>query len=364
MNDDFLLKKLNLRRDENAYRRLEIAREGMIDFYSNDYLGIVRNNLLPNIHGLGTGSTGSRLLSGNNQLVEEVEAKISNFHQSPTGLIFNSGFDANMGLLSSVPQRGDTVIYDFLSHASIRDGIRLSNAQSFPFMHNDLDDLEKKLKVATRNIFVVTETVFSMDGDICPLIEMVELCEKYGANLVVDEAHATGVIGKNGEGLVQQNGLQERVFARIHTFGKGCGCHGAIILGSAMLREYLINFSRPFIYSTALPPETIAHISAAYDIFPGMNNERKQLEKLASLFREASIQYTRLESRTPIQGILVNSNEGARKLAARFQENRLDVRPILYPSVPKGGERLRIVLHAFNNERDLELLLNCLKNSS
>ena len=363
MNDDFLLIKLNRRQEENAYRQLYISQDGMIDFYSNDYLGLVRNNLLASGPGLPTGSTGSRLLSGNYKLVEEAEMKISRFHESQAGIIFNSGYDANVGLLSCVPQRGDTVLYDFLSHASIRDGIRLSFARSFSFMHNDLDDLEKKLKEATGNIFVVTESVFSMDGDICPLIEIVELCEKYGANLVIDEAHATGVIGERGEGLVQARKLQDRVFARVHTFGKACGSHGAIILGSSRLKEYLVNFSRPFIYSTALPPQTIAHICAAYEIFPGMTRERKQLDWLVGRFQSAFENYNCLESKTPIQGIIVSGNDRVRKLAANLRENNLDVRPILYPTVPKGAERLRIVLHAFNTEGELELLLNCLKNS-
>src|SRR5207249_2240995 len=156
--------------------------------------------------------------------------------------IFNSGYDANTGLLSCVPLRGDTIIYDYLSHASIRDGIRLSLALSFSFRHNDLEDLEKKLKMASGNIFVVTESVFSMDGDKAPLQQLINLCQQYHANVIVDEAHATGVIGNKGEGLVQALGLQKKCFARVHTFGKACGVHGAIILGTGILRHYLINF--------------------------------------------------------------------------------------------------------------------------
>ena len=158
-------------------------------------------------------------------------------------------------MLSSVPQKGDVIIYDQLSHASIRDGIRLSFASSFSFLHNDVDDLEKKLSAAAKssqNIFVVTESVFSMDGDMAPLNEISKLCEKYNAALIVDEAHATGIIGEKGEGLVQHLDLQQKCFATLHTFGKACGCHGAVILGSKQLKKYLINFARPFIYSTAL----------------------------------------------------------------------------------------------------------------
>src|SRR5690349_12607341 len=178
-NDDFLNKKLEERKQQNAFRTLRVTKE-KIDFCSNDYLGIVKNNLLREASNVNrewrTGSTGSRLLSGNYKLIEEAEKEIAVFHQSETALIFNSGYDANVGLLSSVPQRGDTILYDYLSHASIRDGIRLSFAHAFSFAHNDTADLENKLKTAKGNIFVVTESVFSMDGDTAPLGEISSLC--------------------------------------------------------------------------------------------------------------------------------------------------------------------------------------------
>src|SRR5579871_2686507 len=231
MNDDFLNKKINERKAQNAFRQLRLP-EGKIDFCSNDYLGIVKNDLIGRRSsdvGHRLGSTGSRLLSGNYLLIEETEKQIAIFHEAEAGLIFNSGYDANVGLLSCIPQRGDTIIYDYLSHASIRDGIRLSFAESFSFAHNRLDDLEKKLKVSKGNVFVVTESVFSMDGDCAPLNEIVSLCEKYNAHLILDEAHATGVVGEKGEGLAQHLGLHEKFFARMHTFGKAVGCHGAIV---------------------------------------------------------------------------------------------------------------------------------------
>src|SRR5436190_3874515 len=254
MAENFLNKKIDERKEQNSFRQLSLPKGGMIDFCSNDYLGIVKNDLLNRQSRFEqpdhSGATGSRLLTGNYKLIEETEQFIANFHNAEAGLIFNSGYDANVGLLSSVPQRGDTILYDYLSHASIRDGIRLSFAQSFSFQHNDLNDLEERLKKATGNIFVVTESVFSMDGDLCPLKDLVTLCEKYNANLIIDEAHATGVIGKKGEGFVQTLNLESKVFARIHTFGKAIGVHGAIVLGSTSLRDYLINFARSFLYST------------------------------------------------------------------------------------------------------------------
>ncbi|HEX7904971.1 MAG TPA: 8-amino-7-oxononanoate synthase [Chitinophagaceae bacterium] len=372
MNEDFLHTKLNERKELNAFRQLRLPKKGMIDFCSNDYLGIVKNNRLSTYHDLkpahAYGATGSRLLTGNYELIEETEKFIADFHQAKTGLIFNSGYDANIGLLSSVPQRGDTILYDYLSHASIRDGIRLSFATSFSFTHNDLHELEEKLKKATGNIFVVTESVFSMDGDLCPLAEMVNLCEKYNARLIIDEAHATGVIGEKGEGLVQLLGLQDKIFARVHTFGKACGSHGAVVLGSNALRDYLVNFARSFIYSTALPEQTIVHIKESYTLFPGMSEERQHLKKLVANFKHSTLPagsqiFNAQESDTPIQGIIIPGNEKVKQVAAQLQALNLDIRPILYPTVPKGKERLRIVLHAFNTFEELELLLNSLKNS-
>jgi 8-amino-7-oxononanoate synthase len=365
MQEDFLSGKLNERQAQNAFRQLQLP-SGKIDFCSNDYLGIVRNRVLENRSGAAFmnyrhGSTGSRLLAGNSLMAEETESFLAGFHDTEAGVIFNSGYDANLGLLSSVPQRGDTIIYDYLSHASLRDGIRLSFAQSFSFRHNDLDDLEKKLRVATGNIFVVTESVFSMDGDMAPLEDMVSLCEHFKANLVVDEAHATGVTGEQGEGLVQQLGLQSKCFARIHTFGKAVGCHGAVVLGSSLLRNYLVNFSRPFIYSTALPESSLAAIRASYEIFPGMKAERDHLQQLVNLFQQESCRYQKQASSTPIQVVVIPGNDAVKEVAATIQDAGMDVRPILYPTVPRGSERLRIVLHAFNSLQEVQQLCRLLQ---
>jgi 8-amino-7-oxononanoate synthase len=364
-NDDFLLKKLDGRKSLNAMRILTLP-QAKTDFCSNDYLGIVKNRKLETGNrqleiGL-SGSTGSRLLAGNYALLEETEDIIAAFHESESALIFNSGYDANLGVLASVPQKGDTVIYDSLSHASIRDGIRLSFAQAFAFAHNDMANLEKKLAQATGNLFVVTESVFSMDGDTCPLPEITALCDRYNAHLILDEAHATGVIGDKGEGVAQQIGLHSNIFCRMHTFGKACGCHGAVVLGSNLLRNYLINFARSLIYSTSLPPHAVGVIKASYALFPTMNDERRHLHKLIQQLQSATISYEKLVSQTPIQGVVVPGNEAVKKLAAYLQQNGLDVRPILYPTVPKEKERLRIVLHSFNTEGEVGKLVEVLRS--
>jgi 8-amino-7-oxononanoate synthase len=370
MGDEaFLDKKLDERRAQDSLRRLRLP-DGKADFCSNDYLGVVRNGLLERaaVAGDAHGSGGSRLLAGNYALIEETELMICVFHRAAAGLIYNSGYDANIGVLSCVPQRGDIILYDALSHASIRDGIRLSFAQAQGFAHNDCADLERRLKAAREegghapNVFIVTESLFSMDGDLAPLDRIVALCRQYGAHLIVDEAHATGIIGAKGEGLIQSMGLEQECFARIHTFGKALGCHGAIVLGSVMLREYLINFSRSFIYTTAIPPVAVRAIAAAYELIPGMLDERRRLDRLIGLFRAAEITYERLDSLTPIQVVIVPGNAAVKAVAVQLQRAGLDVRPILSPTVPKGRERLRIVLHSFNSEEEVRLLVDLLKN--
>ncbi len=365
MEENFLYQKLKERSSVHALRSL---RPGGLsaDYYSNDYLGIVKHGLLEELlkgSQYAHGSTGSRLLAGNYKLIEETENEIALFHDAPAALIFNSGYDANFGLLACIAHRGDLILYDKLSHASIRDGIRQSFADSFSFAHNNLSDLEKKLQNRSANdgksCFVVTESVFSMDGDMAPLTEMAGFCERYGANLIVDEAHATGVIGENGEGAVQLLGIQHRCFARMHTFGKALGCHGAVILGSQLLRDFLINFCRPFIYSTAIPPSSVAAIRAAYNIFPEKHHDRVTLKKLISLFDHKVFK----KSNTQIQCFILPGNENVKKAAAQLLENNLDVRPILFPTVPLGEERLRIALHSFNTEEETKLLIELLSKS-
>ncbi len=369
MQEDFLFQQLEQRRSQHALRQLKLPAPHMVDFCSNDYLGLARSAAMQEaVHTLLAerpymhGSTGSRLLAGNYAWIEEAENNLAAFHDASAGLIYNSGYDANLGLFSCVPQKEDTVIYDQLIHASIRDGIRLGRAQSFSFLHNDVQDLEKKLQRASGRVFVAVESVYSMDGDMAPLQAIAALCEKTGAYLVVDEAHATGVVGAQGEGLVQALGLAAACFARVHTFGKAVGCHGAIILGSETLRQYLLNFSRAFIYTTALPHTAIAAIMASYNLFPYMTAAREQLQGLIRHFREATRSLQVLPSETPIQIVLTPGNEFTRKQAAALQEAGMDIRPILHPTVPKGQERLRIVLHSFNTVEEVDGCVKVLMN--
>jgi len=353
-----LQQKLNERKEQNVLREL-ITVSGLVDFCSNDYLGFARSPELKRRiedflqkNDFPIGSTGSRLISGNTEFAEQLEKEIAEFHQAEAGLIFNSGYDANVGIFSSVPQKGDTIIYDELVHASIHDGIRLSKAQSFPFRHNDLNHLEERLKITSGVIYIAVESVYSMDGDFSPLIEIAELCEKHSANLIVDEAHATGFFGSQGVGRIVELGLQEKVFARMHTFGKAMGCHGSIVLGSEILREYLVNFARAFIYTTALTFHSLLIVKYAYDLLKESNFKKLKSSILTNLFKE-KVKYALLSSESPIQCLVIPGNEKVKSVAEKVQNDGFDVRPILSPTVPKSKERLRICLHAFNTENEV-----------
>jgi len=269
-----------------------------------------------------------------------------------------------------VPQKGDLILFDELSHASIRDGIQLSNAKSYKFKHNDFEDLERLLlKLSTDNqqpttIFIVTESVFSMDGDCPNLEELVKLSEKYHCHLVVDEAHALGVFGQNGQGVIQMLHLQDSVFARIVTFGKGLGCHGAAILGSQKLSDYLVNFARSFIYTTGLSPHSVATILVAYQ---HLETEKIALENL----RENIIHFNQeknllglnpifVRSKSAIQSAIIPGNGNVKTIANQLQEKGFDVKAILSPTVPEGQERLRFCLHSFNSKEEISEVLKLL----
>ena len=370
------------RKQQSLFRSLR-TKENLVDFCSNDYLGFSQKiKLNSEIYSSPSGATGSRLLAGNTQFVEELEQEIADFHGAEAGLIFNSGYDANVGLLSCIPQKNDLLITDELIHASMIDGARLSYATRYKFRHNDLESLELKVKSLkfneqtnpnteserrphqTSNTFVALESVYSMDGDIANLSEISALCERYGANLIVDEAHATGIFGKNGRGLVCELGLEDKVFARIITFGKAMGCHGAIILGSKVLRDYLINFARPFIYSTAAPHHTHESVRQAYQLLKSPDFSNRKLHNLISFFKKEASQISDLqliESPSAIQCIIISGNERCRFVATELQKSGLDIRPIVSPTVPKGKERLRICLHDFNTEEEISRIFEVLK---
>ena len=374
-----LLDKLAQRKENSSLRKLP-AQNNLIDFSSNDYLGFANSESIFNkTHQYLTennikvnGATGSRLISGNHNLYTVAEDFIANFHQSETALIFNSGYDANVGFFSSVPQRNDVILYDELCHASIRDGIIMSNAKSYKFEHNDLEDLERLISQFTIHnsqftIYVVTESVFSMDGDSPELENLVQLSNKYSCNLVIDEAHALGVFGTFGQGLIQELNLQNQVFARIMTFGKGLGCHGAAILGSQELKEYLVNFARSFIYTTGLSPHSVATILIAYQEMEKQSETIQKLRNNIQFFNQQktllSLKQVFVRNKSSIQSAIIPGNEKVKSIAIQLQENGFNVKAILSPTVPQGQERLRFCLHSYNSETEIANVLNDLSLS-
>ncbi len=359
--------RLATRQQDGSLRSLRVNGT-LIDFSSNDYLGLARSSALrlavqqceSQYSSLYNGATGSRLLAGQTELADDVETELAHFYKSERALLFNSGYDANIGLLACLPQKGDTLLTDELIHASMIDGARLSYASRHRFRHNDLADLERQLRQTTGQVFVAVESVYSMDGDFAPLPELCALCDRYGAALLVDEAHASGVYGPNGEGRVVELGLQDRVLARVHTFGKGLGVHGAAVVGPMLLRDYLINFARSFIYTTALPPHSLLAIREAHRLAQRDNSIRQQLAERLGYFQTqvvSQLPATRwTDSQSPIQCLLVSGNDEARRVASAGQQAGLDLRAILGPTVPIGQERIRICLHAFNTTDELDQL--------
>lgn len=368
-----LLLRLQQRRDANALRSLPEPND-RVDFSSNDYLGFARNaalyeeaNQYLSTHNIKVnGATGSRLITGNHSLYAVVEKTISAFHNAESALIFNSGYDANVGLFSSVPQKGDVVLYDEYIHASIRDGIRLSHAQSFKFRHNDnvhLESLIGKYKTPNNEVYIATESVFSMDGDSPNMAALLKVADIYGCRLIVDEAHALGVWGKNGQGLITAD---DNLFARVVTFGKGLGCHGAAVLGTPQLKDYLVNFARSFIYTTGLPPHSLAAILCGYHhLESNGQQEITALKELISFFNEEVVRLSLgsffIDSNSAIHCAVIPGNEKVKEVALQLQEAGLDVKAILSPTVPHGSERLRICLHSYNTPQEITTVLTTLR---
>ncbi|MGB5941579.1 MAG: 8-amino-7-oxononanoate synthase [Leeuwenhoekiella sp.] len=368
--------KLNQRQAENALRKLA-ATSDLIDFSSNDYLGFAKSEtiffraseILKERNLIQNGATGSRLLSGNHPLYPEAEAMIASIHKSEAALIFNSGYDANVGFFSCVPQRGDVILYDEFAHASIRDGIRMSMAKAYKFPHNDLEELNRKCQAersrssAHNEIYLITESVFSMDGDSPDLSRMAEISINFDAKLIVDEAHALGVLGEKALGLVDDLNLSDSVFARLITFGKALGGHGAAILGSELLKSYLVNFSRSLIYTTGLPPHSLATVMAGFEQLQRLPEHEKLGENIVffrSELEKFGLQNYFLESQSAIQSAIILGNERVKAISQKLKEEGFDVKPILSPTVPAGSERLRFCLHSYNTQVEISEVLRLL----
>ena len=337
---------------------------------SNDYLGLcshpaVKQAAEKAIKDWGTGSGASRLISGNTGIFRELEKKIAHFKGTEDALVFSTGYMANIGLLSAVADKGDVIYSDELNHASIIDGCRLSRAQIEIFPHKNTDYLESLLKkgVPFRRRIIVTDGVFSMDGDLAPLPQLVELAQSYSAILIIDDAHGTGVLGSRGRGTVEHFGLDGNVDIIMGTMGKALGCFGAFIAGTGELREYLINRARTFIFTTALPPSVVAGAIESLHVIEQEPQRRGALWSNVSFFRTGlqKIGFNTLESATPIIPILVGEARKAVAIAHDLMKDRIFIQAIRPPAVPEGTSRLRVTIMATHAHEDLERALEALE---
>lgn len=390
--EERLQSSLSSRREKGLIRELRSPRSTACDFSSNDYLGFARQGPFQNFLAEykaesrsidSSGSTGSRLLSGHSEKVEQLEEVAARFHDAETGLLFNSGYDANLAILSCLPGPEDVIIFDELIHASMHDGMRIGRGTKWhvPFQHNDADSLRDNIASAALNtsgsILVCIETIYSMDGDVAPVTRILEVARfmqcKLGReiHIIADEAHAGGLYGDNGEGLFVSVGAQKHpnLLLRVLTFGKAFGAHGAVVLTSILVRQYLINYARPFIYSTALPPHNITILLAAYDFAKTefAKNARNVLWERVETFKTTTASklprqhLLNHKGSSPIQGILVPGNKECVALARVMRKKGFEVYPIRSPTVPRGSERIRIIIHSFNTEAEINRLVEALQ---
>lgn len=350
---------LENRRKEGTIRTLSIT-ERLIDFASSDYLGLARNQILfdqiiQQYHShkqelSGHGTRGSRLLSGNSTYAENLEKEIAGYHGYESATLFGSAYMANVGLLQAIGESCATIFYDSMVHASSRDGIRLSHCIAKPFRHNDLSHLEKQLqKVVGGCRYILVESIYSMDGSIAPLHELVKLAERYMARLIVDEAHSVGVYGNQGSGMVSELSLQDKVFAVVLSYGKAFAVGGGAVLSSLYVKDLLLNYAKTLIYTAALPGLALASIRAAYTYMPQLGYEVKNLRNLIE------------DKQSHIKSVIVKSTQVAKDLSKKMEIHGFEIKAIVSPTVRKGQEMLRICLHSYNTKEELDAAFDIIR---
>jgi len=363
-----LLRKLSPA-SRRANGKITIKGKEFVDFCSNDYLSLSHHPDLINIHNqtaqnYGTASSASRLLSGDLQLHHELERQVAEFKGKQAGLVFNSGYQANLGIISALCGKGDVVFCDKLGHASILDGVRLSGAKLFRFRHNSPQHLKHLLdnnRGKFDNALIITESVFSMDGDIAPLPDIIKLKDRHKCIMMVDEAHATGVFGDSGAGMVEQQGVSERVELIMGTFSKALGGFGGYLACNKRMKEYLVNTARSFIYSTALPPSVIAVNGEAIKLINREPHRRTKLLETSDYFRGT------LENRgfevlgsSQIIPLVIPDIELCRKISDNLCKRGYYVLPILPPTVPGGQFRLRFSLNYAHTKQQLDEVIDAI----
>lgn len=382
---DFIERQLEEIRSRNLYRQLKVVdgeqdatvrlngRE-VLNLSSNNYLGLANHPALKEaareaLDRYGCGSGASRLISGNMTAHEELERRIARFKGTEAALVFNSGYQANVGIIATLVEKDDVVLSDQLNHASIIDGCRLSRAAVSVYRHCDMDHLASLLEeapAAARKL-IATESIFSMDGDIAPLQEIVALAERHGAMVMVDEAHATGVRGPDGAGVVAELGLGDRVLVQMGTLGKALGAFGAYVAGAAKLKDLLVNRARSFIFTTSLPPVVLAMAAAAVELVKEEPERQCALQRNTRRLRDGLEQLGyAVGGSTQIIPVMVGEEQPCMQLAAHLLEAGFYVQGIRPPTVPPGTSRLRVTtmsthtteqmdqaLEAFGQARDI-----------
>jgi len=374
---DFIDNELSELKREGLYRELKIIEGGqgarvrvkgreVILLSSNNYLGLASHPELKKAAALalekyGCGSGASRLISGSMELHKELEQKIASFKKTESAILFNSGYTANIGVISSICGRGDIILSDRLNHASIVDGCLLSGAKLKRYPHKDIDAIERFLRIgsAFKKRLIVTDGVFSMDGDIAPLREIVRLAKRYSAILMVDDAHATGVLGKNGRGTGEYFGLDDSIDIIMGTLSKAVGSFGGFVAGRKKLIEFLMNRARSFIYTTSLPPSVVASSIVAIDIIEKRHNLRELLWKNVNYLKERfeNMGFNIMKSQSHIIPVFVGDTHKAVEMSEMLLREGVFVQGIRPPTVPQGKARLRVTVMATHSRNDLDAAL-------
>jgi len=357
-------------REKGLFRTLRTVDASVLNFCSNDYLGLAADPRLKEaakaaVDRYGAGSGAARLISGNNPLCDALETALADLKGTETALLFNSGYHANIGAIPALAGEGGVIFSDEWNHASLIDGCRLSKAETVVYRHNDLADLEVSLRKTSKKKIIVTEAVFSMEGDVCPLDGLLRLAQKYDALVYLDEAHAVGVFGKDGEGLSHGARHASNLLISMGTLGKAFGSYGAFIVGSKSLRDVLINKARSFIFTTALPPAVLGASLKAVEIVREEPDRRKKLwDNVAAVeaFVGASGQKPLHGATSPIFSIPIGPADKTMEISQRLLEQGIYVQGIRPPTVPEGTSRLRLTVSASHTRDQIGSILRVIRS--
>lgn len=374
-SDEFFQKKLQELKDQGVYRTLpiiegpntaEIMLNGkkVINLSSNNYLGLANHPKLieathkgVDSHGAGAGAV--RTIVANTDLLENLEKKLAEFKREEAVVVYQSGFNCNAGTIQAITDKGDFIISDELNHASIIDGVRLSKADKGVFKHSDMEDLEKLLKEKRanyNNCLIITDGVFSMDGDIAKLPEIVALAEKYNCMTYVDDAHGSGVLGENGRGTVDHFHLHGKVDFIVGTLSKAIGVVGGYVAGSQLMKEWLLHRGRPILFSTALTPASISAITASVELLSSSSEFTDKLWDNAKYFKEklGKLGFNTGHSETPITPVIIGEEAKSLEFSKKLLENGVFVSAIVFPTVPKGTGRVRCMVTAGHTKEQID----------